>query len=176
MTKARVAAYAAILLIVSSMTFTILLLSPWWSLAGLSQAAQAADKYRLALYVDFPRLREGIREQLNAQVLGKMSTEMKDNPFAALGVMVGGAMVDRTIDVMVTPSTFARLMQTPAGDVAESRLSLAIRLYDRIGLEWLSASSIRVKFFDQSGRKTTTGLLERDRLTWRLVDIEIPAR
>jgi hypothetical protein len=175
MTKVRVA-WSAFMLIVSSLAVVIFLLSPWWSLAGLSQAAQAGDKYRLALYVDFPRLRMSVREQLNAQVLSTMSTEMKENPFATLGAMLGGAMIDRTIDLMVTPSTLARLMQTHARDAAEPRVPLAFRLYDRIGLEWLSASSIRVKIFDAAGRKTTTGLLERELLTWRLVDIEIPAR
>jgi hypothetical protein len=135
MTKTRVGWYAAIMLIVSSMTFMILRLSPWWSLAGLSQAAQAGDKYRLAMHVDFPRLRENVREQLNTQVVDKMSAEMKDNPFASLGLMVGGAMIDRTIDMLVTPSTLARLMESHAEEVAESRLSRAIRLYDRIGLD-----------------------------------------
>lgn len=176
MIQTKVTRYAAFLLIACSMSFMILLLSPWWSLAGLSQAAQTGDKYRLPMYVDFPRVRESVREQLNAQVLGELSTEMKDNPFAVLGVTVGGAMIDRTIDMVVTPSTLAKLMQSHAGDVVESRLSLAIRLYERSGLGLLSASSIRVKFFDESGRKTTTGLLQRYLWTWRLVDIEIPAR
>jgi hypothetical protein len=32
-----------------------LVLSPWWSLAGFTQALKAGDKYRIELYVDFPR-------------------------------------------------------------------------------------------------------------------------
>lgn len=71
----------------NSVGLALFLVSPWWSIASLAQAVRAGDKYRTKLYVDFRRLRNSLREQLNAQIGASMAKEMQDNPFAALGVV-----------------------------------------------------------------------------------------
>jgi hypothetical protein len=54
-------------------------------------------------------------------------------------------------------------------------VAIARRAYDRVGLEWLSSSSIRVLIFEEgTGTVATTARLEREGLRWRVVDVEIP--
>jgi hypothetical protein len=108
-------------------------------------------------------------------------TDLKDNPFAALGAMIGSVAVDRAVDAFVTPAGLARLMQRTVPEAAptteappESRADIVRRLYDRVNLEWLSASSIRVQLLDDRATVVTTAHLERQGLRWRIVDIEIP--
>jgi len=158
----------------------VFLVSPWWSIAGLVQSVRAGDRYRSELYVDFPRVRASLREQLNAQIGESMAKDMQDNPFAALGAMIGTVAVDRAVEAFVTPESLQRLMESelPAVDAKEasdSRVALARHAYDNIGLEWLSASSIRVLIFEGgTGKVATTARLEREGLRWRVVDVEIP--
>jgi hypothetical protein len=138
------------------------------------------DKYRTELYVDFPRVRASLREQLNAQIGKSVAKDMQDNPFAALGAMIGTVAVDRAVEAFVTPEGLQRLMESElpavgATEVADSRVAIARRAHDNIGLEWLSSSSIRVLVFEEgTGAVATTARLERAGLRWRVVDVEIP--
>jgi len=163
-----------------SVGVAVFLVSPWWSIAGLVQAVRAGDKYRTELYVDFPRLRTSLREQLNAQLGASMAKDMQDNPFAALGAMIGTVAVDRAVEAFVTPEALQRLIESElpavgAKEGSDSRVAIARHAYDNIGLEWLSSSSIRVLIFEEgTSAVATTARLEREGLRWRVVDIEIP--
>lgn len=156
------------------------LLSPWWSLSGLARAAITADKQRLTLYVDFPRVRESLRAQINAQMAASVAKDLKDNPFAALGTLLGSAMVDKAVEAFVTPDGLTRLFeeamrdQRTDGDPTPSRADTARKLYDTVGLEWLSTSAVKVLVYGDQDQIATTLLLERSGLTWRVVDIELP--
>lgn len=168
---------AALALAVGAAVF---LASPWWSIAGLVQSVRAGDKYRTELYVDFPRVRASLREQLNAQIGESMAKDMQDNPFAALGAMIGTVAVDRAVEAFVTPEGLQRLMENELPiegfkEKSDSRVAIARHAYDKIGLEWLTSSSIRVLIFEEgTGTVATTARLERVGLRWRVVDVEIP--
>lgn len=163
-----------------SVGLALFLVSPWWSIAGLVQSVRAGDKYRTELYVDFPRVRTSLREQLNAQIGESMADDLRDNPFAALGAMIGTVAVDRAVEAFVTPEGLQRLMENElpamgAKESTDSRLAIARRAYDNVGLEWLSSNSIRVLIFQEdTGSVATTVRLEREGLRWRVVDVEIP--
>src|SRR5439155_10265103 len=49
--------------------------------------------------------------QLNAMMMRRIATDpdLKDNPFAALGVVIGSKLIDTMIDSFVTPSGLANL-------------------------------------------------------------------
>lgn len=172
--------WLVVVVLAVSVGVAVFLVSPWWSIAGLVQSVRAGDKYRTELYVDFPRVRTSLREQLNAQIGESMAKEMQDNPFAALGAMIGTVAVDRAIESFVTPEGLQRLMESKlpavgAKESSDSRVAIARRAYENIGLEWLSSSSIRVLIFEEgTGAVATTARLERDGLRWRVVDVEIP--
>ena len=59
--------------------------SPWWTLWRMREAAQAGDSEALAVYVDFPALRDSTREQLG---LGPVS----------------GFLAGPTVDALVSPA------------------------------------------------------------------------
>lgn len=154
-----------------------LLLSPWWSLAGLVEAVSTGDRYRMELYVDFPRLRESIALQLKAYMAQEVEKSLRDNPFAALGTVIGSAVVDRTVEAYVSPAGLGTLVQRVAGTQMQSdgrsRLGIALGLYKHTRLEWLSPSSIRVDFSDDEGHAPSRGRIERSGLHWRLVDVDV---
>jgi hypothetical protein len=172
--------WLVLLVLAISVGVAVFLASPWWSIAGLVQAVRAGDRYRTELYVDFPRVRTSLREQVNSEIGESIANDNLENPFAVLGIMVGTAAIDGALDLFVTPEGLQRLMESElpavgAKEGSDSRMAIARRAYDRIGLEWLSSSSIRVLIFEEDTRKVaTTARLERVGLRWRLVDVEIP--
>ena len=95
----------------------------------MQSAAQEKDADTFTERVDYPKLRESLKGQLSA-VMGEQMAKTQDagNPFAALGSMLGLALVDRFVDAMVRPETVMRAMQEgqmapkakPEGEAAAS--------------------------------------------------------
>lgn len=83
--------------------------SPRFAFDEIREAAKANDTEKLAERVDFPKLREGVKAQLNAQVAQKMSEELGDNPFAAFGAALATVAVDSLVDAYVSPAAIGAL-------------------------------------------------------------------
>ncbi|RIH87841.1 hypothetical protein Mterra_01109 [Calidithermus terrae] len=79
--------------------------SPYLALRGIQRAIQGNNPSALERYVDFPRVRESLKAQLNRLLLEEASKD--DTGFGALGLMLAGPMVDRLVDAFVTPEGLA---------------------------------------------------------------------
>jgi hypothetical protein len=157
-------------------------LSPWWSMAGLAQAVEKGDRYGMQRYIDFPRVRESVSAQADAYLAEKAGS---DDVAGAVGAMIGSVVVNRAVETVVSPDGIAKLLAISKdsrrnggggeGKKVESRPKTARSLHERIDLHWVGLSSVRVTSYNRKGKLITTGYLERQGLTWRVVDIEVPA-
>ncbi len=96
--------------------------SPFLAMGDLQKAAKAGDRDRLEQLVDFPRVRESLKADFTAGLMAKAQNdkELRDNPFAGLAAMFVPALVDRIVDVAVSPEGIARMQEgkgvaTPPG-------------------------------------------------------------
>lgn len=148
--------------------------SPSLAMKGLRDAALAGDKQELSDRVDFPSVRESLKSQVRVYAMAEMAKE-KDNPMAGLGIMMMGPMIDNMIDGLVSPSGMKALvengkLQKPdeaAGGNAQGEADWIVK---RDGI-----SGFRAVPKTASGDKAPTLIFKRDGLSWRLIDIEIPA-
>ncbi len=83
--------------------------SPYLFLRSLQKAILEGDRVRLERMVDFPRLREGLKSQLQAHLLKSVEEEAKQNPFAGLAYLFVAGMVDPLVDALVSPEGLATL-------------------------------------------------------------------
>ncbi|GAB5603615.1 DUF2939 domain-containing protein [Thermus sp. FJN-A] len=83
--------------------------SPYLFLRSLQGAVLEGDRARLERLVDFPRIREGLKSQIQAQLLQEMSREAERNPFASLGYLFVAGMVDPLVEALVSPEGLAAL-------------------------------------------------------------------
>lgn len=84
---------------------------PYITVHQIRQAVKARDSVALSEHIDFPSVRLSLKDQLNAALMGKIqSDEMKDNPFAALGMMLAGPLVDKMLEAYVTPAGIGQLL------------------------------------------------------------------
>ena len=91
---------------------------PFWVANKLAHALAVRDRDVLEAYVDFPRVREGLKADLNAQLL-KGVGQGTGGPGATLGgalaTLIGPNVVETMVDALVTP---AGLVQALAGQAA----------------------------------------------------------
>lgn len=103
----------AITLVVGLCVAAAYYVSPYWAMQQIQAAAKAGEGDRLATYVDFPAVRESIKSQMQASLTKQMQgAEMKDNPFAAMGMMLAGGMLGMMVDNMITPDSVASMINS----------------------------------------------------------------
>lgn len=92
--------------------------TPYLTVISLRAAAEARDAAAISDHVDYPALRQSLKDQLNSHMMVSMAKEMDDNPFAALGAAFASMMVDGLIEGLITPTGLANLMAGESIDEA----------------------------------------------------------
>jgi hypothetical protein len=90
--------------------------SPYVALYQMRNAALEHDADAFNDHVDYPRVRDSLKGQLAARMTGGLAARPRsDNPLenagAALGSMLGMALADKAIDVLVRPETVMQAMK-----------------------------------------------------------------
>ncbi|WP_458525600.1 DUF2939 domain-containing protein [Onishia taeanensis] len=82
--------------------------SPYLTSYQIKTAANERDGEALAEHVDFPVLRQNLKDQFNLILAQEMEKQVsEDNPFGALGAAFGSMMTDKMVDAYVTPAALA---------------------------------------------------------------------
>jgi hypothetical protein len=92
--------------------------SPYLALDHLKRAADARDAETVSEYVDYPALRESLKDQIAGLLTRKIQARANGNPLAALGAMIGVALIGPLVDAYATPDGVAALLNgmPPRGD------------------------------------------------------------
>ena len=117
-----------VLIAVAAVLLAYYAYSPFMAVDRMSEAAERNDAEALAGYIDFPSVRQSLKQQLDAKVEEVVDRRSEDNPIGALGVAFGGMLVDKLVDAYITPEGMRRVMQgkqpaagneQPVGETAE---------------------------------------------------------
>ncbi len=158
--------------------------APYITVYQMKSAAESRDGEALSEHIDFPSVRQSLKDQMNAMFLKEMAQdkEMKDNPFAALGTAFAGMMVNKMVDAFVTPAGITQMMagEKPQPDPKRSSTqpATASEGYARkpwsgatMGYESFNKFVVRVK--DEKGGEITF-VLRREGIGWKLTQIIMP--
>jgi hypothetical protein len=151
--------------------------SPYITVYQMKSAAESHDGQALSEHIEFPSVRQSLKDQMNAMLMKEMAKdEMKDNPFAAFGAALGGVMVDKMVEAYVTPAGITQLMAgenpqptergKPGGSSARKPLSDASMSY-----ESLNKFVVKVKGNNDEEGKF---VLRRRGMSWKLTEIIMP--
>jgi hypothetical protein len=106
-----------IALLAAAATATYAYYSPHLAVRSLRTALVAGESDVAGKYIDYPAVRESLKGQVNAQMMTAMDKpEMRDNPFAALGMALVTSLVDRMVDAMVSPEGLRNLVEKGRAD------------------------------------------------------------
>jgi hypothetical protein len=76
---------------------------PYFALYRLGEVLRTQDVDAVEGKVDWPRVRQGIRDDVNAALLAKVKPD-DANPLAGLGVALAGKLASPVVDATVTPA------------------------------------------------------------------------
>jgi len=153
--------------------------TPYLALNDLQKAARAGDTMALNELVDFPALRESVKQNVRSAVSHEVGRHA--GPLGQLGGLLAGALATPLVDNFVTPEGIAALTQ---GQRPGSRHDGAIDSVAReqgkkvkIKRGYESADVFVVHFIARDGDQEKMALvMHRAGLThWRLTGIRIPA-
>lgn len=113
-------ATGAVILVIALIVFAYA--SPYLVLSRLRDAVQARDSQTIDHYVDYPALRASLKQQVTQMLSRRVETQKLQHPFAALGALVGMALVNPLVDAYATPDGVAALLagMPPKGEPGEA--------------------------------------------------------
>ena len=85
--------------------------SPYLVLNNIKNAAEQGDADKLSGYIDFPSVKQSMKDQVKAAMVKELASSKEQDGFEALGTMLGAAMIDPLIDGLVTPDGVALMLQ-----------------------------------------------------------------
>jgi hypothetical protein len=162
---------------------------PYITLYQMKKAVDNHDSEALSSHIDFPSVRESIKDQLNAKLMDKMQgDDVEKNPFAALGMAFAGTLVDKMVDAYVTPTGIAQLMEgenpyrkkykkdrnvetaptdgsAPASEASPKKDAL-------VDVDLSYKANDRFEVLDQ--KQGTRFVLRRQGLEWKLAEVILP--
>lgn len=151
--------------------------SAYLAASNLKDVANGGDVDSIEEAVDFPSVRESLKSQMSVVLTEKMQSDpaMADNPFAGLGMVLLPAIIDKAVDVFVTPDGVARLVQgqKPNENDQEIETGDSDVNYE---YEWVSVDRFRVQTsLPETGESGPALVFERRGIfSWKLIRIKLP--
>jgi hypothetical protein len=94
--------------------------SPYIALRNLKRAADARDVQTVNQYVDFPALRDSLKQQITGMLTRRLEADA-NSKLATIGAMIGVTLIGPLVDSYATPDGVAALLNgmPPRGDPGE---------------------------------------------------------
>jgi hypothetical protein len=150
---------------------------PHLTVSAIKTGIVEQDLEKLSENIDFPILRQNLKEQLKTAMMKNAAAELNNNPFAALAVGFATTMVDGIVDSFVTPSGLAALMEgknpTKIGGAGRTEHPKKDELFKNARFSYDSVSKFSVWVPNDQGEEARF-VLQRDGLSWKLVNLIIP--
>jgi hypothetical protein len=148
---------------------------PYYALYNLGWAFRNGDQVSLETRVDWPMLRSGLNDDINAYVVSNTRRmDSSGTAFAAgLATLLGPAVISRGLDAYVTPSNIAKLISDAN---KQGGLSERVAALDFRNIRYAFFSGLNTFRFDlktHTDSATITGIMKWDG-DWKLVRIIAP--
>lgn len=153
--------------------------TPYLSVRAMRAAAMERDAEGINSRVDFPALKENIKNQFSAKMLAETaSAPQDDNPFAGAGAALGMMMIGPMVDRLITPEAISMMMrgQKPAGEDTKAEDGAAADNVDpTMGYRDLNTFAVRVRDKAKPEAEELVLLFKRHGLaSWKLSAVELP--
>jgi hypothetical protein len=157
--------------------------SPYLTVSQVRQAAARGDAETVNAHVDFPALRESFKGWMGAAMVRELSKqELRDNPFQALGAALAMTMMEKMVDVMVTPEMVRMMLQGQRpqgpqppgpGSRGEPRVASQSDPEMRMGYEAYDRFVVTVRSKARPQDEFSM-VWRRSGLTWKLTAVRLP--
>ncbi|WP_019672672.1 DUF2939 domain-containing protein [Psychrobacter lutiphocae] len=155
--------------------------SPYLVLRNIKNAAVEGNADVLSDYIDFPSVKQSLKDQINAQIMEDVAKEDTDG-FEALGAMMASAMIDSIVDKIVTPDGLALMVQgkkplfdesdaetsaSDSPDTADNRPNIDYKT------SYVNYKTFKVTLLNENGSDPVDIIMRRDGLSWKVTRIAL---
>ena len=150
---------------------------------GLIRAARAGDARKLEALVDFPSLRQSLKEELNAELVARMrrDPDLSRDALGGIGLMLAPMLLSGAVDTFVTPEMVAEMVVTAEAPDPTREPDPAPadeeRDGDNIHQSWgyldLNHSAVTLTDRDRPDQQLALILERRGLFTWKLAAVDI---
>lgn len=150
---------------------------PYITVAQMKGSAEDNDGEALSEHVDFPSVRQSLKDQMNAMLAKKMAEQAEDNPFGALGAAFGGMLVEKMVDAYITPSGLTQMMSGERPDEKSSDTTQSSQdnePFENASFSYESMSKFSITVKNDDSEDEIKFILRRAGLTWKLSEIILP--
>lgn len=138
---------------------------PHWTLHRLAVALAERDEVTLARLIDWPQVRQGMKEDFKAVLYGA-AVAQKDSPLALVGVTLGAHMAEGMIDAMIGPRWLTQ-MDRRDGTLQEIKAAIGYA-------EFETPVRFRVDVRLPGVPEAVTILLAFDGVAWKVTRASLP--
>lgn len=170
----RTAIGALALIIVSVLGY--IAFGPFITMYQIKNGIVKGDSDGLNENIDFPALKENLKSQINVQMMKKMTTELKGNPFASLGMGLASKLTDGMVDSFVSPAGLSALLDGNRFNINSHRSNEKkeisfIEFLKNFDYAFESTSKFSVWL---KSKERSKFVLSRQGFGWKLTNISIP--
>ena len=154
--------------------------SPYIALHGIKTAVEQKDADKLSGYIDFPSVKQSIKDQVKAFMVQEIATGEEESGLEALGVMLAAAMIDPIVDSTITPDGVALLFQGQEPDFGlddDAAPDSSEAPDDDIDYQtnYLSFNRFKVQISNANDvNHSIDVIMHRDWLSWKVTRITFP--
>ncbi len=161
--------------------------APVFAAQALIRAAKAGDAARIEQLVDFPALRQSLKDELTAELAARMRHDprLADSRLGGLGMILAPMLLSGAVDAAVTPEVVAQMVTTAEapdptvrdepepGDAADKD-----DIHQAWGYRDLNAFAVTLTDRDHPDQRLALIMERRGLFAWKLaaVDIQNEAR
>ena len=156
--------------------------APVLAAQALIRAAKAGDEKKIERLVDFPSLRQSLKDELNAELAAQLRRDprMAESGLGGLGLILAPMLVSGAVDAVVTPEVVARMVTTaeaPDPTVRDEPEPGDAVDEDDIHQSWgyrdLNAFAVTLTDRDRPEQRLALILERRGLFTWKLAAVDI---
>ncbi len=114
--------------------------SPFISVGSLPDTLRSGNVDNIGQAIDFPSVRSNMKNEVKATMMKKITNDPKDNPFSGLVLVMAPAIIDNTIEAMITPQAFVKIIEKSGTNPNGRTLD-----YDSAGFTGISTFSVTLK-------------------------------
>ena len=156
--------------------------APVLAAQALIRAAKAGDEKKIEHLVDFPSLRQSLKDELNAELAAQLRRDprMAESGLGGLGLILAPMLVSGAVDAVITPEVVARMVTTaeaPDPTVRDQPEPGDAVDEDDIHQSWgyrdFNAFAVTLTDRDRPDQRLALILERRGLFTWKLAAVDI---
>ena len=145
-------------------------LSPWWTVRAMVEAAKAGDADALSAKIDYPALKKDITADLNTRLNEEAARDK--SPAAQMGLAIARSMMPGVVDAFVSPAGIKAAFVMMDEDAPPAKAPPGAKQPGKPRIERMGLNRFRL---EREGTAGSGFVFERRGLGWKLTGVDLPS-